>query len=312
MTILMNTLRNLEDLFIYNNNHYKNINDNVLILYNHLHNRKLLKDNIAILSKNNTYYLDFLILSLTKSLNLHNLTNIDDPEYYKSIIKNNNIKLLIIDIDFKDLIPIECLKTIKEVFIIGLNKKKIDKLNDIEELYDTENLNKESLISLFSGNKDENKGELHLFYHTSLKSEKIIVRRDILEYQIDNISKLLLNNHKCPANIKWLHNIPLFNPISLSYILAVNNLNGYVFINTIDGYDYGKSCIEYNITHLRITQKQLYNNEKFIEDITTPTTIFCELKKSNILTENIVFNNNPNVNIVYDILLLKYVWTYFI
>ena len=79
MSILIDTLSNLNDLFIYNNNHYKNIYENLLILYYNLKNTyKIHEENIAILSKNNIYYLDILLLSLIKPIRLHNLTNIDN------------------------------------------------------------------------------------------------------------------------------------------------------------------------------------------------------------------------------------------
>ena len=303
MGILIDTLNNLDELFIYNNNHYKNIYENLLILYYNLKNTyKIHEENIGILSKNNKYYLDFMLLSLIKPLSLHNLTNIDDPEYYKNIISENNIKVLIIDKDFKNLIPADVIKDMTIIFCID-TYTNIDKgLEHIKSLYNTDGI-KKSEINYNKSNKFD-KSVININYYTTLKSPKISIKSHILEYQIANIAELIKSNIPSSNSIKWLHNIPLFNPISLSYILAINLLEGHVFINTLEN-DVVKLCNEYDITHLRFTQTLMNNNATILKTLVNPTVIFCELKKTNILEESITMNNIQNLHIIYDIILLN-------
>ena len=220
---------------------------------------------------------------------------------------------MIIDNDFKHLIPSEVINDMNIIFSIDIDiDTEIDidpnstsVSEKIESLYNTEGIIK-SDINDINDNKSKkmDKREMNIYYYTALKSPKISIKTHILEYQIDNVAELIKANMKSSNSIKWLHNIPLFNPISLSYILAINLLEGHIFINTLEN-DVVKLCNEYDISHLRFTQTLLNNNGPILNTLDNPTVIFCELKKTNILEETVIMNSIPNVHILYDIILLN-------
>ena len=307
MSILLKSLRELNNLFIINNNYYNNIYENILILnYNLNKHYTIANKNIAILSKNNKYYLDILLLALLKPLKLHNLSKVDNHEYYTNIILENKIDILIIDADFQYLIPDTIFNKI-DIIIIGNDKDKDiknkdikDKDKNIKDLYIIDkSLNKDELIDK---NVKDYDPRINIFYHTSNKSSSISIKLNILEYQIENISSIInSDNNKI---INWFHNIPLYNPISLSYILAINYIKGNIFINTLDN-DLIQLCNDYNISHMRLTQPMFNNNIDILTTLKNKTVIFCELKKKNILTNDVILNNITKLHIVYDIILLN-------
>ena len=66
-------------------------------------------------------------------------------------------------------------------------------------------------------------------YYTD-KTSNISIKYNILENQLYNIENTLKRD-KLNNNISWFHNIPLFNPISLSYILSNINCNSNIIFD---------------------------------------------------------------------------------